>query len=320
MTEEIISYVNDESEYDSIYSEVEFLLDEYDNENNPVNISNDLKKINWMYIKKKTEFLLIQCFDFRIALWNMRANFHIEGFSALYSALIKIDAKLSANENAVEDVSEHPRESYYPADLSWLATLSCFREIKNIKLYPSSDFTVSELSDINVNEDNNINSFKFVSVVEKTNIFFSENGLAPFKEQVEISLKILERIESYADSSVHGFNLNCYKLRGLLKHILRFITDCVVSQGGDEQQKELSGFLSERKIDVKDNEAKKISSRQDVILMLEKILDYFNKYEPSHPAPILIRRSQKMVGMGFAEIVEELLPDSLSDLNKLSGS
>lgn len=64
---------------------------------------------------------------------------------------------------------------------------------------------------------------------------------------------------------------------------------------------------------------KYIRSRQDVILLLDQVLDYFQNYEPSHPAPILIRRSQKMIGMDFATIVEELLPESLASLNQLSG-
>jgi type VI secretion system protein ImpA len=54
-------------------------------------------------------------------------------------------------------------------------------------------------------------------------------------------------------------------------------------------------------------------------LLLDQVLDYFQNYEPSHPAPILIRRSQKMIGMDFATIVEELLPESLASLNQLSG-
>jgi type VI secretion system protein ImpA len=43
------------------------------------------------------------------------------------------------------------------------------------------------------------------------------------------------------------------------------------------------------------------------------------QHEPSNPAPLLIRRAQRLVQMNFLEIVKDLMPDSLSTIEKLAG-
>ncbi len=49
------------------------------------------------------------------------------------------------------------------------------------------------------------------------------------------------------------------------------------------------------------------------------ILEYFQHYEPSHPAPIFIRRTKEMIGMDFYSIVEEILPEAVITLKQFTG-
>ncbi|QOW47021.1 MULTISPECIES: type VI secretion system protein TssA [Acinetobacter] len=62
-----------------------------------------------------------------------------------------------------------------------------------------------------------------------------------------------------------------------------------------------------------------ISTRQDVELLLEKIHVYFEKNEPSHPAPLFIRRIQRLMNYNFYEIMRDISPDSLDRLETLVG-
>ena len=62
-----------------------------------------------------------------------------------------------------------------------------------------------------------------------------------------------------------------------------------------------------------------INSRQDVELLLEKIHVYFEKNEPSHPAPLFIRRIQRLINYNFYEIMRDISPDSLDRLETLVG-
>jgi type VI secretion system protein ImpA len=62
-----------------------------------------------------------------------------------------------------------------------------------------------------------------------------------------------------------------------------------------------------------------IGSRDDVIRILDHICDYYSRVEPSSPVPLLLRRSKRLVKMSFWEIVSDLAPDGLSQLQKVAG-
>lgn len=62
-----------------------------------------------------------------------------------------------------------------------------------------------------------------------------------------------------------------------------------------------------------------ISSREDVQLLLEKACQYMERAEPSHPAPMLIRRAQRLLDLNFFQIIEELVPEGLQKIESLAG-
>ncbi|NYT86472.1 type VI secretion system protein TssA [Pollutimonas harenae] len=54
-----------------------------------------------------------------------------------------------------------------------------------------------------------------------------------------------------------------------------------------------------------------IQTRDDALLALEKASLYFERYEPSHPAPFLIRRAQQTIPLDFYEMLKNLAPQGL---------
>jgi type VI secretion system protein ImpA len=62
-----------------------------------------------------------------------------------------------------------------------------------------------------------------------------------------------------------------------------------------------------------------IRSRLDAVHMLDLVCDFLEQHEPSNPAPLFIRRAQRLMTKNFVEIVKDLLPDSLSNLERLAG-
>jgi type VI secretion system protein ImpA len=65
--------------------------------------------------------------------------------------------------------------------------------------------------------------------------------------------------------------------------------------------------------------AGEIRTRDEAVRLLELVCTYFERHEPSNPAPLFIRRAQRLMQKNFVEIVKDLLPDSLSNLEKLAG-
>ncbi len=62
-----------------------------------------------------------------------------------------------------------------------------------------------------------------------------------------------------------------------------------------------------------------IRSKADIIKAMDKICSYYEKYEPSSPIPLLLRRVQRLVNKSFLEIIKDLTPGTLSTIEQLAG-
>ncbi len=62
-----------------------------------------------------------------------------------------------------------------------------------------------------------------------------------------------------------------------------------------------------------------IRSREDVVRMLDRACDYFNRNEPSSPVPLLLQRAKRLVSADFFEVVKELAPDGLTQAQRNAG-
>ncbi|KIN70279.1 Type VI secretion-associated protein, ImpA family [Sulfitobacter noctilucae] len=62
-----------------------------------------------------------------------------------------------------------------------------------------------------------------------------------------------------------------------------------------------------------------ISSRQDVLNTMDRILGYYARYEPSSPVPMFLERCKKLVDMEFAAIIKEIAPSGFEQVKQLGG-
>lgn len=62
-----------------------------------------------------------------------------------------------------------------------------------------------------------------------------------------------------------------------------------------------------------------IRSRDDAILMLDMVCQYLERNEPTNPAPLLIRRAKKLMTMSFVEIVQDLAPEGMTQIQVIAG-
>ncbi len=63
-----------------------------------------------------------------------------------------------------------------------------------------------------------------------------------------------------------------------------------------------------------------VGSREDARRALERVCDYLERHEPSNPASLFARRAQRMLDMSFLDIMRELSPDSMHQLETLTGT
>jgi len=63
-----------------------------------------------------------------------------------------------------------------------------------------------------------------------------------------------------------------------------------------------------------------INSREDVNRLLERACEWIERNEPTNPAPLLIRRAQRLMSKSFIDIIRDLTPDGVKEIEKLAGT
>ena len=62
-----------------------------------------------------------------------------------------------------------------------------------------------------------------------------------------------------------------------------------------------------------------IRSRDDVGRTLGIVCEWIERHEPSNPAPLLIRRAQRLMSKSFVDLVRDLAPAGLSEVESIAG-
>ncbi|AKJ28869.1 type VI secretion system protein TssA [Caldimonas brevitalea] len=70
---------------------------------------------------------------------------------------------------------------------------------------------------------------------------------------------------------------------------------------------------------VKPVAAGELRSRDDVIRLIDRAIEFLERNEPTNPAPLLLRRAQRLMTMNFLEIIEDMTPDGASTVKHLAG-
>jgi type VI secretion system protein ImpA len=62
-----------------------------------------------------------------------------------------------------------------------------------------------------------------------------------------------------------------------------------------------------------------IRSREEAVRALEAVANYFRKYEPSSPVPLLCDRAKGLVSRGFLEVLADIAPDAVKQARAAGG-
>lgn len=62
-----------------------------------------------------------------------------------------------------------------------------------------------------------------------------------------------------------------------------------------------------------------IKSPSDVANALDRIMEYYRRYEPSSPIPLLLQRAKRLVNADFLTIVQDMAPGGVDNVNLIGG-
>jgi type VI secretion system protein ImpA len=108
-------------------------------------------------------------------------------------------------------------------------------------------------------------------------------------------------------------------LRDILKSVVQ-VCDTVLGTGEEAGEAEGKGdTMTDEGGAPGKKAAGELRTREDVLRLLDRICDFIQRSEPSSPAPLLIRRAQRLMTMNFVEILEDIAPDGLTQARNITG-
>jgi type VI secretion system protein ImpA len=62
-----------------------------------------------------------------------------------------------------------------------------------------------------------------------------------------------------------------------------------------------------------------VRSRQDAVRSIDAAATFFRNNEPSSPVPLFLDRAKRLVSKSFLEVLQDIAPDTLTEVKKISG-
>jgi len=290
---------------------------------------------NWKDIQKQALAILQRSKDLQVAIYLLRALVNLEGIVGFYDGLNLLVGYLEKYWEHIHPILD-PEDDLDPTtrvnileelnnfnSVLWPLTLSPLVDSKAAGRFSLRDIHIAtdqtEAPEDYVKPDINMINAAFLDVPD-------ENLLATHKAIVD-SVDLIQRLETFVAEKVgiqNGPDLN--DLVSLLKEIRGVFQEYAASRL-NAQDEDLEAVEGETDLDNpeaghaprKTGSITGINTRQDVLKALDYICKYYAEHEPSSPVPLLLKRAKLLVTSDFTQIVQNLVPDGLSQLELIKG-
>ncbi len=289
---------------------------------------------NWREVQKEALALLRRTKDLQVVIYLIRDLIHLEhiggfrdGLNLLYGLLEKfwdtIHPVLDPDDNLDPTIRVNIIEELNSLD-------SVLRPLHLALLVDSKAVGRFSLRDIQLATD----KIDLPAGVTKPDIGLIKAAFSEVKpELVQANYQAItectdlaNQIETLINEKVGvGNGPNLSDLRAVLKDMRYAFEEFALLESAstdlpdEETLEEEAGAAASGTVARKSVGVGEIATRQDVLKALDAIVKYYAEYEPNSPVPILLQRAKYLVTADFMKIIENLLPDGLSQLQQIKG-
>lgn len=292
---------------------------------------------NWREVQKQTLELLKKSKDLQLILYLIRTLIQLEGICGFRDGLNLLDKSIqnywdcifplldpddgdaTQRLNILEELCSHEL-LLTPLSLTYLVEAKSIGRFNLREIHYATDKQTPPAD--TQKPDLNIVKAVFAEIeTEKLCIQY---------QAITESIQLLQQIESTVAEKVSGLGngVNLEAIKSLLKE-MRFyfeqFADSKLNTVNDEDLKEDDELDDQPDESLKKRnkstvyQAAQISSRHDVIKTLDLLCQYYAEHEPSSPVPILLQRAKILATASFMEIMQNLVPDALAQIQQLKG-
>lgn len=280
---------------------------------------------DWREVLRLGESLMTRTRDLRVAVALMRAFIHLEGFSG-------VRAGLSLLLGLLENLWDHVHPQLDPDDdldptmrLNALAPLVAFdgvlSDLRAARLFTARQFGVCTVRDVELALGKlSPKPGEVLRTEAEMRGALSEALKADpsLVEDIAAAQALLGRLSVLLQDKVGGaLALDVGPLQALFKVLSQAMPQTEAPMGemlADDGEAVLGAAIAQRGA-----LGGQINSRQDIVELLDRMIAYLERAEPSNPAQLLLARAQRVMNMGFLEAIEELASEGLQQAERSVG-
>jgi type VI secretion system protein ImpA len=283
----------------------------------------------WRQVRDLASALLGRSKDLRIANYYLQSAIALEGLPGLAQGLQLILELLRRYWDGLHpglDASDNNDPTFRINALSGIGAEPMIRLLQDVPLIKSRVFgSVSLKAALNGTGLQRFASESLTS--EQVGAAFQDSATEQLDScrstlaAAQDNLLAIEAEVNQRIGSERGANLD--SIKQLLRYAVQILNDHAPRQADDSAA--ASTTLDDASAAAPAGSAsaprprEEIGNRDDVLRTLDRILSYYARHEPSSPVPVLLNRARSLVSADFATIVRNLIPEGISQFEKLRG-
>ena len=305
-------------------------------------VEEEAEEPNWSEVRDKSLELWRRSKDLRVAVYLTLAFLKSEGISGLRDGLALIHGvlerfwdsiypKLDPEDNLDPLERINILQSLSPATVSEQDPMKFKQRLSEVPLCNSARIGRFSLRDIQVAKGeialptDEADSAPNMSLIDAAFQDTATDELEAISRTTEEALAHLAGITTaFSTSAAQGQSPDVAGLQAVLGSIHKWIQGYLAKRGLGEPATE--GTSTEAAPMVADLPEKsgfsftgEIHSPKEALLAIEKVCQYFDRHEPSSPVPLLLRRARRLVSKNFLEVIQDVCPDAIGQVQMLGG-
>lgn len=288
------------------------------------------KEPDWPTVKNKAMGLFTRTKDLRVAFYLTHSLIHTNGLPGLRDGLALIQGLLEQYWDSLHPQLD-PDNKDSTLRINTLAQLAdpvtVLHSIREAALVDSKGFGRISLRDNLIalgklslpagSDEQTVESSTINGAFMAAEPDDLENTAAAIRESIE-SVSVIEAVLMEKVGAMQMADLSA--LPALLKEAQHIISEYLNQRGIDDVKTPVEGAKGEQgSQSVAQPMTGTINSREDAMLALDKVCDYFERHEPSSPIPLLLQRAKRLVAKDFLEIVRDLTPAGVKQAEEIGG-
>lgn len=281
---------------------------------------------DWRAVADQATELLGRTKDVRVAILLLRASARLQGLAGFSMGLQLLTSLLDTYWDTIHPQLDADDANDPTMRLNAIAPLSdaemALRDLHDARVGTARSLGVVTVRDIEL-AFGRLNPREGQSTYTTTQI---EGAISEIRASDPQSLTYgaglrdqIDQLKALLDHRVGGAQQIDFKsLRDIATLLKQTCSGAPLEGGPDAEGSETSAAESETGRPTGAGSGQ-LRNRQDAIATLDRVIAYLEQTEPGNPAPLLIKRAQRLIGVSFLEIMSDLAPEALGSIENITG-